>query len=65
MNRDKLTTLNKRDLVNHILDQISIIDKKRGYSSGVTTNQLTSYTKDVLVNIALTNNEYLKEYGGK
>lgn len=65
MDRDKLIMLNKRDLVNHILDQISIIDKKRGYSSGVTTNQLTNYTKDVLVNIALTNNEYLKEYGGK
>ena len=65
MDRDKLTILNKKDLVNHILDQISIIDKKRGYSSGVTTNQLTNYTKDVLVNIVLTNNEYLKEYGGK
>lgn len=65
MDRDKLIMLNKRDLVNRILDQISIIDKKRGYSSGVTINQLTSYTKDVLVNIALTNNEYLKEYGGK
>ena len=65
MDRDKLIMLNKRDLVNHILDQISIIDKKRGYSSGVTINQLTGYTKDVLVNIALTNNEYLKEYGGK
>ena len=65
MDRDKLIMLNKRDFVNHILDQISIIDKKRGYSSGVTINQLTNYTKDVLVNIALTNNEYLKEYGGK
>lgn len=65
MDKDKLIMLNKRDLVNHILDQISIIDKKRGYSSGVTINQLTGYTKDVLVNIALTNNEYLKEYGGK
>ena len=65
MDKDKLIMLNKRDLVNHILDQTSIIDKKRGYSSGVTINQLTGYTKDVLVNIVLTNNEYLKEYGGK
>lgn len=62
LNRDSLNQLNKKEIIEHIIEQISFIDNGRGYSSGVNKKILHDYPIEVLVEIALTNNMYIEEF---
>lgn len=62
LNEKDLLQFDKPKLLEYIIKQIEFIDKNRGYSSGVSKFKLINYPKEVLIKIALTNNEYVKEF---
>lgn len=61
LEKEELEKLNKDQLLDHIMRQVEDIDRKRGYSANVSKFQLLNYPKDVLVNIAITNNNYITD----
>lgn len=62
LDKDSLVKLNKGELINHILKQVKYIDSNRGYSSDVKKSELITYSQELLIEIALTNNTYIKDF---
>lgn len=58
---DELNNLSKPKLLEHIMKQVELIDKLRGYSSGVSKYELINYNTNILIKIALTNNEHIED----
>ena len=63
LNEDELNRMSKSKLLKHIMAQVKQINKLRGYRS--ENNGLSKIKCSVLVKVALTNNEYIKEFSDK
>lgn len=61
LDETNLSKLSKPKLLEHIMKQVELIDKLRGYLSNVSKYELINYDTNILIKIALTNNEHIED----